>query len=533
MATTSLSDPGTSESGIPESIISRWRHLQLLKTLLKMGVDIANASSFLDLDRMPIYITSFWKHFDPQFPILHKPTFAVEETHDLLLLAIFVTGAQILRRIQGEQTTDTSPDFVIASNLRYEIYKMANSTPLVLWIPQALLILEVYEMLCPTREIYRRECIHHDMLINLIQEAGWLTEPPSTRAEPSWFEWAQREGARRVVFATFYLDLIHALTFSRPTKIIVFGMHRRLPCDNAFWSAVSAEELSRVVSSRGREPQPFLRHCLDQVLQRQLVLTNPFGSNLVMASLLSMIWSRKQQELHVSLYGMTLQLDHDWRSTLLCACGYWKQGLDEAYRTIDDGQPLPQAGDIMIESGTILYHLAYMVANVDIAQCQVYAGAGLRLGRDVSPSSYAAIAHMVKLWARGSSAPSATFYALKFLSRTVGSASYSARHDVLLHRPWALYLAALIVWCYGYAREGFIKSESDLSTPAARKEDMDLFLKRANAVQSPDALQRLDGHNKCLGLLMELKEIFGCVKSAMLDEANALLENCCMMLQGG
>jgi len=112
---------------------------------------------------------------------------------------------------------------------------------------------------------------------------------------------------------------------------------------------------------------------------------------------------------------------------------------------------------------------------------------------------------------------------------------YYARDDFLLNRPWVLYFSALVVWCYGYALEGPIippPPEDHLVTTEQRDKDMREYLDRVGGIIAPDDLEVVQGKNRCLGLLMILKESFSLTRWELTREAAALLGNCINKLKG-
>ena len=160
---------------------------------------------------------------------------------------------------------------------------------------------------------------------------------------------------------------------------------------------------------------------------------------------------------------------------------------------------------------------------------------------------------MVNRWARTASARDAAFHALKFLVQVLVAPSeaaggvtilphafdeqnrYLARDDFLLNRPWVLYFGALVVWCYGFALEGPLSptpSETAFLTPEERERDMKTFLERVGAVSRPEDLEFIQGRNRCLGLLMVLKESLRATRWELTHEAAYLLGNCIDKLLG-
>ena len=604
MSVTSILD-----SGPPQSVISEDKRNELIylmqsrfneadhtavkkrkETFFEGNMDADN--HILGTQMIQAYIASYWRHFDEQAPILHKPTFTADKTPNLLLLIVIAIGAVTLDKDHGTVTTDAAAELshFIAWHLRWEIFQDVDfRPPAKLWVFQTLLLLELYEKLYSTRALHERAHIHHDTTLTLMRRGSSLLgrsafeSPPSARedryarsmtgsransasepgaGEESWNHWIKAEATRRVAFAAFTLDSTHATMFGHSAKMVAHEMRLPLPCDEALWSATSAAEVARVQSSlhsNGVRSITFL-DALKKTLNGQKVRTNPFGRTVIMAGLLSVSWHMNQRDLQASSLGVvqTAEGRGKWRTALLRAFDYWKRDFDEAashssspslncspsYR-----QQYHTKGGAFYEARSVLHHLAHMASHVDIVDCQIFAGAGRLLGRSITPRDYStAREKMTQHWATKSSARDATFYALKFLSdvlmpdnpwrSNIGSPmgqdlEYAARDDVMLSRPWVLYYAALVVWCYGYAHDGPITpSPPELHTPAQQRQDMYIFLHRFGAVRTPDHLNQLCDRNRCMGLLMVLRDMFMQTRWELLQEAATLLGSCIEKLKG-
>ena len=548
-----------------------------------MEGDIDDNNHILSLRMMQIYLDSFWHHCHWQLPILHKPTFTADKTPSLLLLAVVALGASTLDKVHSQNITDAAAilgDF-IAWHLRWEIFKDSNFRPPVeLWVLHALLLLEVYEKMYATRQLHERAHVYHDITLTLMRRGGSLigrydgaprsaavssSISDSDIGNESWSRWVRKEGVRRAAFAAFVLDSIHATMFGHSAKMAAHEMRLPLPCD-ALWSATSAAEVVRVHASlqaNGVKPVMFLDG-LKKTLRGQKVRTNLFGRTILMAGLLSVSWHMNQRDLQVSSLG-TFQAfcgRDKWRLALLRACDYWKRDFDEALAEESNDHTsassycasfLPMGDENIFESRTVLHHLSHMAFNANVIDCQIYAGASRLLGRAVSPRDYAAAKENIsERWATKASARDAAFYAIKFLSKVLApdvssnvagcqsggiidysDSTYSARDNFPFNRPWVIYFAALIVWCYGYALEGPITGPlPDLSTAAAQEKDTRAFLERVGGVRAPDELENIHGRNRCLGLLLALKERFGGARWELLREASSLLGKCCEKLKG-
>ncbi len=418
------------------------------------------------------------------------------------------------------------------------------------------------------------------------QDNGRMSVPFSSaeasKSEESWYQWITTEATRRAAFGAFVLDSIHATMFGHAAKMVAHEMRLPLPCDEGLWSAVSPSEAARVQSSlqtNGIKPIMFLEG-LKRTLNGQRVRTNSFGRTIIMAGLLSVSWHMSQRDLQISSLGPRTANSFGgpdkWKGVLLRAFDNWKRDFDAALAeaTPAPSSPLrtpvvpphpilrPVDDENIFESRTVLHHLAHIAAHVDVVDCQVFAGANRLLGRSITPKDYSVVREKIERWATKASARDAAFYALKFIiqvlippdgdgldgisGRLYGHASpilpqafehnqYIARDDFLLNRPWVLYVSALVVWCYGFALDGPIKpapTEAEFSTWGQKERDMRQYLDRVAGVRAPDDLENVKGKNRCLGLLMILKESFESTRWELTHEAAGLLGNACAKLRG-
>ncbi|KAL4876662.1 fungal-specific transcription factor domain-containing protein [Aspergillus karnatakaensis] len=593
MSVTSILDPGSPRAIMSED--KRQELLDLMSTRFNeaaysavakrkdalMDGDMEDDNHVLSLSKMQTYIGSYWYHFHVQLPILHRPTFVADKAPNLLLLAVIAIGAATLDSIHGPEVTEAASELAdfIMWHLRWEIFMEGDfRPPAKLWIFQSLLLLEVYEKMYSTRALHERAHIHHDTTLTLMRRGSSLigrhsfdspgslrddrqarstsgsTTTPDFAADESWTHWIKTEATRRVAFAAFVLDSTHATMFGHSAKMVAHELRLPLPCDEALWSATSAAEVARVQASlhaNGVRPAMFLEG-LKRTLNGQRVRTNAFGRTILMAGLLSVSWHLNQRDLQVSSLGVAHALGgrDKWRSSLLRAFDNWRRDFDEALgQTGMTAFPNGYRGryaldeDNVFESRDVLHGLAHMASHVDVVDCQIFAGARRLMGRTITPRDYnAAREKMVDRWATKASARDATFYALKFLAECLLDSNhgdpdsegelYCGREDYLLNRPWVIYVAALVVWCYGYALDGPITGAPELSTVAEQRQDMQTFLRRVGGCREPSDLESMKGRNQCLGMLMILRDGFVNARWELLAEAANLLSSCIVKLRG-
>ncbi|KAM3556589.1 hypothetical protein ARSEF4850_005453 [Beauveria asiatica] len=539
--------------------------------------DRSRSDHILSKRMMQAYIGSFWKHFNAQMPILHKPTFVADKTPMILLLAIMATGAASLDKKRGTEVTMAGvrlSNFIV-THLRWEVFMDPGfRPPAKLWIFQTLIFLELYEKMCSTRELHERAHIHHATTITLMRRGRSLIgkassespthaggpRPPKT-ADEQWDQWIINESTKRAACAAFMIDSLDATMFGHSAVMAAHEMRLPLPCDDSLWKATSSAEFSRTESKlleQGVAPMSFLEG-LKRTLNKQQVHTTYFVRAVLMAGLLNVTYHLSQRDMQANVLGGSM--GHaaggrdKWRIALTRAYDFWKSDFDGS---LSGKQPQrdPYGDDeidteiyTMFEGRTVLHHLAHMAMHADIVDCQIFAGAKRLLGRPVSANEYAtAQRRITEDWAPSVEARDAAYYALKLLRfvlapdqirqmedvpvRPQSGQPYEFRHDILLHRPWVLYFAALIIWCYGYAIEGPSLRYAEPATHRDRWAQMRGYLALHAELSDPNELQEVRGFNGNMSMLMVLRDSLRQSRWELLHEAGELLQNCIALSQG-
>jgi hypothetical protein len=537
--------------------------------------DRTQDSHMLSKRMMQAYIGSYWLHFSDQVPILHKPTFSPDKTDNLLLIAMMTIGAACLDKQTHDDEVAAAGSHLsnfLAWHLRWEIFmNSAFRPPSRLWVFQTLLLLELYEKMFATRELHERAHIHHATTITLMRRGRSLVGKSTADSPPShndrsgvngsrhssssgmhtqdewWNHWITNEATRRAAFAAFVIDSIHATMFGHNTVMVTHEMRLPLPCDESLWKATSGAEVSRLdanLAAQGLKPIAFLEG-LKRTLSGYEVYTNSFGRTILMAGLLSVTWHMNQRDLQIGVLGngvsQALGGRDKWKGTLNRAFDTWKDDFDKSlrregalndpYRTNISRPDL----NVVFESRIVLHHLAHMAMHVDIIDCQIFARAKRLLGRAIGPQDLQSAQRRMKdMWAPSAKARDATYYALKFLRSVLmpdgegynPEEPYSARDDVLLNRPWVLYFAALVVWCYGYALEGPCPNASIPTSQAEQVRQMQDYLVKYSSGSTPDDLKTQKGINENSPMLMVLRDSFETTRWELLLEGANLLKNC-------
>ncbi|KAB2099938.1 hypothetical protein AG0111_0g11636 [Alternaria gaisen] len=514
----------------------------------------------LSLYMMQSYISSYWNHVHPQLPILHKPTFDASTCPEFLLLAIMCLGASSLEKNYDQETTQSCAQLAdfLAWHLRWALLMDPNARPPAkLWAIQSLLLLEVFEKMYSTRLLHERAHVYHAATWTLLRRGNSLNGRSVTDSHPGvkekssdgisgtdrldewWRRWITEEATRRAAFAAFVIDSMHATVFGHSAVIATHEMRLPLPCDEALWSVRSSSEARQAMQSDCVYPISFLDG-LKKTFNKEAVKTSPFGRMILMAGLLSVSWHVNQWDLQTSSLGMTAALDtQDERlASLTHALDIWRQ--EDCPAPDPHGCRDGTGDDDISESQAVLYHLANMATHVDFVDCQIYAGASEVLGEPITLQDFKDAKRRMEEWAPTARARHATFHAFCLLSRVMvrrgrspnpsnpssDISSYSARDDHIPYRPWALYLATLVVWSYGFALEGPVQTPHQLLYYERKVEDMVVYLNRMGGVKTPEDLSKTSHLNACLGLLIIMRDLFKQTRWELLQEAGHLLTKC-------
>ena len=451
------------------------------KKMLSQG-DRTDEEHPLSLRMIKTYIGSYWYHFHPQMPILHRPTFSADNTNTLLLIAIIAIGAACLDKSHGKKKTGEAADLAnfLAWHLRGEVFQDKDfRSPAELWVFQALLLLEVYEKMFSTRTLHERAHIHHGTTLTLMRRGAALIgrspldSPPLVKGDdarngqlPSsnannvrdpdqwWNHWILNEGTRRTAFAAFIIDSLHATMFSHSATMVAHEMKLQLPCDEILWAATSSVEVGKLeaeLAAKGIKPISFCEG-LKSTLKREPVRTNAFGRTALMAGVLNVSWHMNQRDTQVRSLGDVKAFNgqrHKWRGDLTRAYDFWRKDFDDStlgdsssYRDHGTNSKTPLLFQLskpdsnpddnnIFESKTVLHHLAHMAMHMDIISCQIYAKAERLLGRATLPSDKINAQYRIcQFWVRRPSARDATWYSLKFLKEVL----IPPNHDPLTGR---------------------------------------------------------------------------------------------------
>ncbi|KAF2016819.1 hypothetical protein BU24DRAFT_448636 [Aaosphaeria arxii CBS 175.79] len=475
---------------------------------------------------MQSYLESFWQFFNETLPILHRPTFSPENAHIYLLMAVLIIGSSMLTRQPGCSHQGMQSTNLMAWNLRgHVLLHVDASPPGRLWVFQTLLLLEVYDKLLASSALHERALVYFPTTLNLMRQSSTLfgrqvpkapttthpaengsrngtTQPELSvgffapkRASPSppeswWEHWILQESIRRAAFAAFVLDVTHSVMFGHSQTLVFHEIHLYLPSDRLLWSSHSPSEIAAVESSlyaSGVEQLSFLDG-LRKMINRKPCRTNPFGWQVLLAGLLSIIGHMQQRDILTSSLkdDLSPSSSDKWQPRLINSLLWWKQEYESTLRhlrgavldwqksTLTDENRKGLGNDLAMNH--ILYHLGHIHIYVTMSDLAVVAGASKILGRPVSPFEKRMVKEKTARWAGSLGAIHAVYHAFELVHLVLhptgagnrarnpknqfqssqNETLYTASHEKLPNRSWGLYYATLVIWAYGFHQDGHL-----------------------------------------------------------------------------
>lgn len=494
---------------LPES-----KYLDMIQTYsLWQNLDATAANSYeLGYFMVQEYINMFWIKVHPQFPILHEPTFNAADCHILQLFTLSILGASCLGSSHGNlpQVCIELAGF-LAPTITQECFRNLDAE---LWLFQTKVLFELFQMRHST--LLKTSHPQHEETVQLVR-AGVLPNLNFGGSQNDLKSWISSEASRRLVFAVFFLDSLDAILFGRKAIMSTQEINLPLPCDDSLWFETNYHKFQARLCTES--PTLFFLDGLKATTTRGSLIQGSFARQILMAGLLNV-------RLHLA-YGRT-------RSPVTAAQLLSREeGFKSAFEYLRPSIHTlsPSQG----ESEEILYYVARMSMplSLSIFQCRIFAGATVLLGRKVTPQADLDTSNYVRNWANTATARDAAFYALRVVSKILTKdANYSAQDDSSLYRPWVLYFATLIIWCFGYALEGPIGRPPELLTHEDRVRDMQEFLRRVGGVNRPDDLGMVAHRNACLGMLMIVRNILKEAQWELLHDASNSLDGCISMSCG-
>ncbi|KAI5967833.1 uncharacterized protein KGF55_000065 [Candida pseudojiufengensis] len=335
-------------------------------------------------NKFSYYLSSYWKHFHPEFPILHKPSFCTKSTHPLLLLSMIVVGSQYSFPENARQQAllhHKSYEFKLSSQLakplRFALFMNEDfKSPVKVWILQSLNMLEWVEKNFLSRRMHERAHLHHGTTVQLLRRSPIMGGNPATMQNRNasnsssageesdaneiddenkntstdeldhdlFNQWLESESIKRATFMTFYLDIIDYIKFRHNPQIMFYQLQLlNLPCnDEHLWESkdingsfkrlVKKQKKLQDTANRKKSKSDSFLTVLKKLIRQDKTLniksSSPFTQKIMLAGLTSLMHQMQLVELQnnsslIATSSNSIGQSRIWKDILTRAFDHW------------------------------------------------------------------------------------------------------------------------------------------------------------------------------------------------------------------
>ncbi|OJJ73332.1 hypothetical protein ASPBRDRAFT_173934 [Aspergillus brasiliensis CBS 101740] len=276
----------------PILVITNEHRERLSKTLMLChSVDAANnLPSCHSLSR---FINGFFDGFYPHLPMVHIPTFKIDECEPETLLAMCALGAEsrhekrkaallfhaakdiLHEKARGNRRSDTESAFGdsegTAAPEDRQTFTMAHDN---LRYRRTMREARCAFLLVAFATWQREESVHREafnlqsFLARCVRECQLKeTEQSLDASGGSWHLWIQQETDRRVKLFSFAFLTLQSIAFGTPPAILADEINVRLPCSCLEWIAPN-EQKWKLVRRPGHQEQMLFQDALCHVMKK-------------------------------------------------------------------------------------------------------------------------------------------------------------------------------------------------------------------------------------------------------------------------
>ncbi|KAM0283726.1 hypothetical protein ACHAQH_002315 [Verticillium albo-atrum] len=224
-----------------------------------------------------LFVSTFFRYTQPDFPVAHVASFSYEESSLELLLALILMGS--MRAVPRDDTLSTYTFFRVGEEYIFQRLREVvaveprQTLPSKRVLEVLLAALNIHSMraLVNDKKVRRRTRTENlPLIVSTIRSLGLLQMKHDILPEyATWDEFIRVETCVRLAAWTALIDWSQCGTFNAPPLIASAEMTGDFPCSDDLWSAPDAAEfrlvaLREVAVSRSRTS---LSHCLAVLMQ--------------------------------------------------------------------------------------------------------------------------------------------------------------------------------------------------------------------------------------------------------------------------
>ncbi|KAJ6083057.1 hypothetical protein N7467_007192 [Penicillium canescens] len=237
---------------------------RLLRAVSQSGTAMADAL-FPSCHSLTRFVNGFFDGFYPHMPVVHIPTFRVDNCEPEIILAMAALGAQYrhehrkavllfyaakstLKHRETQNGCEGLSERELMLQTRCAFYLIAFAT----WQREPDIVREAFNL-----QSFVARCVRECQLEESTQ---------TLQEDTNWHSWVQEESDRRVKLFSFALLNLHGIAFSTPPVILSDEIHLRLPCSCFEWIAPNQHKWSMVHKLDNAQQMPF-QEALSQLMK--------------------------------------------------------------------------------------------------------------------------------------------------------------------------------------------------------------------------------------------------------------------------
>ncbi|OWB84607.1 binding protein [[Candida] boidinii] len=433
---------------------------------------MSESDEFFQLETMNRLLLSFFTNVITVYPIIHLPSFDLDNTNSLLIVCMLVLGASY----------DTKENHKIAVRihdlLRGRLFSSNFFGPIPeLWVLDAILLIEIFGKFKAGVAQYEMSHLFHGLLINLIRRSGCENISISKsdflhfeNIQDSWEYWIKLESKKRLAFSTFIWDVQNSLLFGQTLCMSAFELRLQLPSSSDLWNAATADEWYEIFQKE--EESNLLLSTLKKFLNVTDIPVNidSYSRVIILHGLMGISCDMHRRD----QMSLTSQNDpYVWKSKLVKAYDCWKENFDTFTSSISledfDSDVRYFVYFQYCVMNNCLYHSGQILLWCNAIDVQIYAGAKHILGRQITkPNIAVAKEEMYHWYSNLGYTEKCLMHASQLIREGLMNSTFEAVLEGTFHFPWCLYLATLVCWSF-YNIQGDLQN-SLLSTKKSNQD---------------------------------------------------------------
>jgi hypothetical protein len=240
-----------------------------------LSFDSTSFPRFFSISSVYTFAATFCRKRHYRYPIIHWPTFALEEAPLPLLLVISLTGASYSYRPghEPEHVNSARNLYALADSFVFEQLSTClnggtDDLTEAIQLCQAALLMYGLDTLLTGDAAMQRTAITQRLpaLVSAIRYLD-LTGTQHHSSSEDWQTFLQRESIIRLVAWAFCTDCLATLCYNNPPLFSMLEMTGHLPCDPELWDAASAADFERLKSSRPQYSSHSLKDLMSALLK--------------------------------------------------------------------------------------------------------------------------------------------------------------------------------------------------------------------------------------------------------------------------